>query len=102
LSSSLSVPGSCETIRLCSLANRVWVAVSAMFSLARTSPATAARLGVAISRPSTSMAGAVLGLPRLSRLGRYWPGSSSRAPLLARLPSTVPSRSHSSRCVVPP
>ena len=43
--SSGRLRGSAATMRLCSRANSVWVAVSAMFSLARTSPATMARPG---------------------------------------------------------
>ena len=38
--------GSEPTMRLCSRANSVWIAVSAMFSLARTSPATTASVGL--------------------------------------------------------
>ena len=43
--------GSAATMRLCSRANSVCIAVSAMFSFARTSPATTASAGVARKRP---------------------------------------------------
>jgi hypothetical protein len=42
---SVSARGSAATIRLCSRANSVWIAVSATFSFARTSPATTAAAG---------------------------------------------------------
>ena len=57
-------------MRLCSRANSVWIAVSAMFSFARTSPATAALAGVAASAPIRSIGGAVAASPRASARGR--------------------------------
>ena len=62
--------GSIDTMRLCSRANSVWVAVSAMFSLARTSPATIPWVGLASSRPSAAISGAVDASPRAVRVGR--------------------------------
>ena len=97
--SSVSAPGSSETIRLCSRANSVWTPVSATFSLARVSPATTTRSGSALV---ASISGADSASPRASRRGSNPPGSSSRAPLLLRSPSTGPSRSHSSRSALPP
>jgi hypothetical protein len=101
-SSFVSVLGSSPTMRLCSRANSVCVAVSAMFSLPRTSPATIAFSGWAASRPSTAITGALAGSPRLSRRGRKPLGSIRVGRLLVTLPSTEPSRSHSSRWLVPP
>ena len=63
-SSSVRVLGSSPTMRLCSRAKSVCVAVSAMFSFARTSPATRARSGVASRRPSTATVGAVAAVPQ--------------------------------------
>ena len=70
LSSSDRPAGSAATIRLCSRANSVCTAVSAMFSFARTSPATAACAGVPTSLPIRSIAGAAAGSPRASARGR--------------------------------
>ncbi len=101
--SSLRLAGSSPTMRLCSRANSVWVASSAMFSLARTSPAVMARPGWPMSRPSMAMTGAVAALPRASRRGsRPSPSSSRRALLLLGLPSLLPTRSQSRRASVPP
>ena len=62
--------GNCPTIRLCSRANSVCTEVSAMFSFARTSPASTALDGVPMSAPIRSMGGAVAALPRASARGR--------------------------------
>ena len=48
----------------------VWIAVSAMFSFARMSPATTAFGGVAASAPSSSTAGAAAASPRAPARGR--------------------------------
>ena len=69
-SSFVSQVGSSATIRSCSRANSVWSAVSAMFSFARTSPATTALSGVATSAPMRSIGGAVDGSARASARGR--------------------------------
>jgi hypothetical protein len=69
-SSALSELGNSATIRLCSRAKSVCVEVSAMFSLARTSPATTPVFGFANSRPSEAIVGAADGLPRAVRCGR--------------------------------
>ncbi len=70
LSSSGSDLGSAATMRLCSRANSVWIAVRAMFSFARTSPATAALVGVPWSAPIRSIGGAADGSPLASTRGR--------------------------------
>ena len=62
--------GRSPTMRLCSRANSVWIAVSAMFSFARTSPATTARAGSPTCAPNRSIGGAAAGLPRASSRGR--------------------------------
>jgi hypothetical protein len=70
LSSSDNEAGSRPTIRLCSRARSVCVAVRNRFSFARTSPATIALAGLARRIPSTSIGGAVDALPRALARGR--------------------------------
>ena len=70
LSSCDSELGSRDTIRLCSRANSVWVAVRPMFSLARGSPAMRRVLRVRGQPAVGSAAGAVAALPRASAWGR--------------------------------
>src|SRR5205085_1890488 len=65
-------------------------AVSAMFSFARTSPATAARAGFATWPAKRSIGGAAAGLPRASARGRKPFGSIRTASLSSGLPSTGP------------
>jgi hypothetical protein len=97
-----AVRASEATIRLCSRAKSVWIAVSATFSFARTSPATSAFSGVATSAPIRSTGGAGTVGRALAR-GRYPPGSRSDAWLFAGLPSpAVPARSQSSRALSTP
>ncbi len=70
LSSVGTERGSAATMRLCSRANSVWIAVSAMFSFARTSPATTAAAGRPIRPPMRSIGGAAAAAPRASARGR--------------------------------
>ena len=58
--------------------------------------------GVPSRRPISCISGAELARPRLERRGNSPSGNSSRAPLFDSLPSNGPSRSHSSRWLVPP